>query len=308
MSQADRPHSQPGSLDQKDQQQLIQDIGRVVLRGLPPGWQEASVEYRAVGRHAELAAQLSTPNGTVVPIAAPTEAQELFSQLRHGMHQSERGTWISALYQLQRPSSYSVDFNGDYEPSWQRTPPLEAFAEELRDYPRASENVPSWLSERAGAGAGSTAAQPAIQDDLPPGPAPGAAMGAGAQPAAKPGELRHAEVFDESGNPFTHWPAIPPQERAQLIEYLESAPVVLAARSFDTDRLDPAGNASVPLTFHTDGTWIWPGALGYYLRQHDVAPEPGLVEGARSRGFQVPMVDDETKELAVSVITGDQSG
>ena len=29
MSQADRPRSQPGSLDQNEQQQLIQDIGRL---------------------------------------------------------------------------------------------------------------------------------------------------------------------------------------------------------------------------------------------------------------------------------------
>lgn len=282
MSQPDRPRSQPGSLDQTDQQQLIQDIGRTILRGLPPGWQEASVEYRAVGRHSEVAAQLTTPTGTVVPLSPPSEVDGLFAQLRHGMHQSERGTWISALYQLQRPSSYSVDFNGDHEPNWQRTPPLQSYAEELRAYPRASDNVPAWLSDRAGAGAGSTAAQPVV--------------------------LRHAEPYNEDGTPYTQHPVVPPQERAQLIEYLESAPVVLAARSHDTDQLDPSGPLSVPLTFHTDGTWIWPGALGYYLRQHNVAPDPEVVEHARSRGFQVPAVADETKEMAVSVITGDQPG
>jgi len=282
MSQADRPRSQPGSLDQNEQQQLIQDIGRTILRGLPPGWQEASIEYRAVGGHSELAAQLSAPNGTTVPIAAPNEAEPLFAQLRHGMHQPERGTWISALYQLQRPSSYSVDFNGDHEPNWMTKPPLQAYAEELRTYPRASENVPAWLSERAGEGAGATGAQPAV--------------------------LRNAEVFDDNGHPHTHRQAVPPQERAPLLEYLESAPVVLAARSFDTDRLDPGGSASVPLTFHTDGTWIWPGALPYYLRHHDVAPEAELVDHVRTRGFRVPAVEEETKELAVSVITGDQPG
>ncbi len=280
MSQPE-PHAQPGSLDQTAQQQLIQDIGRIIMRTLPPGWQEANVEYRAVGSHWELSAQLSAPNGTLIPLATPTEAEELFAQLRHGMHQPERGTWVSALYQLTRPSSYSVDFNGDYEPAWREVPPAEAFAEELHRFPRAGANIPAWLSERAGA--------------------PAATGTATRMPA-----LRTAQVFDDEGQPVTDRPRLADPEHGQAVQYLEGAPVVLAARSYDGDRLAPDRAPSVPLTFHTDGTWVWPGAVGYYLREHGVAPEPELVDHLRARGFQVPSVDEQSRELAVSVITGDQ--
>ncbi|GAA0536732.1 hypothetical protein [Saccharopolyspora thermophila] len=269
------PQGQPGSLDEGAQQQLIQEIGRTIVRSLPPGWQEVTVEYRALGEHHELVARLLAPNGTVIPLAAPPGAAELFAELRHGMYQADRGTWVSALYRLQRPGSYTVDFNGDYQPNWHTAPPAAAFAAELARYPRPAESTPEWLA--AGAG--------------------------GTEPV-----LRTAEVFDDNGRPITERPEISPAERDRVVEYLERAPIVLAARSYDTDRLDPNRSPAVPMTFHTDGSWIWPGAVGYYLRQHGVAPEADLVAHIRSRGFQVPEVDEQTREKAVAVITGERRG
>ncbi|MCI2417567.1 hypothetical protein MOQ72_09030 [Saccharopolyspora sp. K220] len=266
------PHGQPGSLDEAAQQQLIQEIGRTIVRALPPGWQEATVEYRELGTHHELVAQLIAPNGTAIPLAVPAGVGELFVRLRHGMYQPDRGTWVSALYRLQRPGSYTVDFNGDFEPNWRTAPPPEASAEELRRFPRPAAVTPDWLTPR------STGA----------------------------GRLRTAEVFDDGGRPITERPEISPAERDQVVDYLERAPIVLAARSYDTDRLDPNRSPAVPMTFHTDGSWIWPGAVGYYLRQHGVAPEADLVAHIRSRGFQVPDVEEPLREQAVAVITGEQ--
>lgn len=154
------PHSQPGALNQAEQQQLIQRIGRVFLAALPPGWQEAGIEYRAIGSFSETSAQLVAPNGTVVPLAAPPEASSLFAELRHGMHEPGRGTWVSALYRLQRPGTYSVDFNGDYPPNWQTQPPRAEFSDELHRYPRSPERVPSWLAEAAGIQPGFAQPQP----------------------------------------------------------------------------------------------------------------------------------------------------
>ncbi|RFU39484.1 hypothetical protein DZF91_22225 [Actinomadura logoneensis] len=97
-------------------------------------------------------------------------------------------------------------------------------------------------------------------------------------------------------------PDVPEDERDALVRYLEQAPIVLAARSLDVDELDPGRAARVPLTFHTDGAWVWPGAVGYYLRAHDVAPDPELVAHARGNGFRPPEVDDATRGAAVTLI------
>lgn len=287
MSQPDPP----GSLDEAAQQQLIQEIGRVIVGALPPGWQESTTEYRAVGDHVETVSRLIAPNGSAIPLAAPAGVAELFARLRSGMYRSDRGTWVSAVYRLQRPGSFAVDFNGDNEPSWQTPPPASAYAQELRAHPRPAEATPQWL---AGAAAG------------PPQAQPGQAQPAQAQPAQASASLRTAEVFDDRGNPITERAEIGRAEADRVAEYLEKAPIVLAARSYDNDRIDPQRTASVPMTFHTDGSWIWPGAVGYYLRQHGVAPEPDLLNHIRAQGFHLPQVSEPQRELAVSVITGDR--
>ena len=44
-----------------------------------------------------------------------------------------------------------------------------------------------------------------------------------------------------------------------------TAPVVLAARSNGDDAFAPGRTDVVPLNFRTDGSWVWPGAVAYYL-------------------------------------------
>lgn len=124
-------------------------------------------------------------------------------------------------------------------------------------------------------------------------------------PRPEPSELRMARPFDSvdaSGAPVVQRPPVPDSDREPLLRYLERAPIVLAARGFDADVLDPERRTEVPLTYHTDGTWIWPGAVPYYLRVHGVPPEPDLVGFVRGGGFQVPDVDEETRAEAVRLI------
>ncbi|MFI6520174.1 hypothetical protein ACIBF1_31780 [Spirillospora sp. NPDC050679] len=127
------------------------------------------------------------------------------------------------------------------------------------------------------------------------------------QPPVQPQGLREARLFDgmtPDGKPVIQRAPVSDAERTPLGNYLGQAPIVLSARGFDEDMLDPARPADVPMSFHTDGTWIWPGAAGYYLRVHGVAPDPELVAHIRDRGYQVPEVSEEAKEAAVKVITG----
>lgn len=118
-------------------------------------------------------------------------------------------------------------------------PPPGAALDERRRFPRDPEHTPGWLDAR---------------------PAQG---------------MRIAKPFD--GTAADGRPDVPGAERDAMVRYLEQAPIVLAARSYDADALDPDHARNVPLTYHTDGTWIWPGAVGYYLRVHGVGPEAALV-------------------------------
>ncbi len=119
--------------------------------------------------------------------------------------------------------------------------------------------------------------------------------------------MRQARVWDgtrEDGRKYVSRELVPQEELARVLDYLEKAPIVLAARGYENDEKDPSRGANVPMTFHTDGEWIWPGAVAYYLRTHEIPPEADLLAHIRERGFELPEIDDHTRDVAVSIITG----
>lgn len=42
------------------------------------------------------------------------------------------------------------------------------------------------------------------------------------------------------------------------------------------------------MAFHTDGFWVWPAALAYYLEVHDVNPDVQLLAHIRRSGYLLP--------------------
>ncbi|WP_188317096.1 hypothetical protein [Solihabitans fulvus] len=423
----------PVQMDQAQQDQLVRQIGRALLRALPPDWQQVRAEYRAAGRHIEVDIFVAGPDRVPRPIRPPMEVVQMLGELRAGMYLPGVGTWLSAIYQLTAPSDYSVDFSADAEPPWRNAPPPIGFQDELRTFPRADERIPDWLRQRAGLpplpppppepvqGTPPQGAPPQgtpsqgvpqqggqqqgfpPQGDQPPGfpqqsgqpqgfppqgdqqqgfppqgaqpqgvpqqgpppqgfpaqgfpeqgvpqqggqpqgtPPPGFPVQGGpsqstpphgfpAQGAPQQGfpaqgmpqegvpqqgvpqaggsqaALRTAKVFDgtaPTGRPFADRPPLAPDERDRLLAYLDSAPIVLAARSYDTDELAPDEPPAVPLTFRTDGAWIWAGAVSYYLGKYRLPPDPELLAHIRGRGYELPEVDEATKARAVTIITG----
>lgn len=118
-------------------------------------------------------------------------------------------------------------------------------------------------------------------------------------------ELRMAKVYDgrdEQGRPVVNRSPLEENSRSAVLAYLESAPIVLAARSTDQDEFVP-GDRDVPLTFRTDGVWVWAGAVPHYLHKHGLPPEPELVAHIVARGFRVGEVSDAAKDRAVRAIT-----
>ncbi|MGZ3142254.1 glycohydrolase toxin TNT-related protein [Lentzea chajnantorensis] len=263
--------SEPKPLNPTEQDALVKQIGLTLMRAAPEDWRRVVAEYRATGRYFELAAELHVADGTSRPWAPPQEVAQLFARLRAGMHREGRGSWSNARYQLDHPSSYNLDFDRA-EPKWQTPPPPQAYVDEMRFFPRADENVPDWLRRRLN----------------PPTPV-----------------FRSVRVFDgagPNGRPSVNRPPVPEPEVAPLLAYLSNAPVAVAGRGFDADLLAADSPPVVPAGFQTDGVWIWPAGVSYYLRKYGVPPEPELVERARGRGFALPEVSEETRLAAAANI------
>ncbi|MEW2355418.1 hypothetical protein [Spirillospora sp. NPDC029432] len=266
--------NEPEPLNPVEQNDLLLEITLLLTHTLPEGWEEATVAYRALGSHSEMLAQYRRVGRRLPsPYAPPPEVAELFERLRAGMYRSGQGTWNTATFRLTYPSSYDVDYDREGEPKWVSAPPDTARDEELRKYPRDARFLPEWLGGEAGAEVG-------------------------AMPIAKP-----YEGSEPDGTPIlAQRPDVPAEERDALVNYLEKAPILLAARSFSEDMMDPQRAPSVPMTYHTDGTWIWPGAVAYYLRAHGVAPDPELVAHVRDNGFELPDLPEPVLSAALKYL------
>jgi hypothetical protein len=137
-------------MEQAEQEQLTRQVGRALLQVAGDGWQQVRAEYRSAGRHIEVDVFVTGPDGTPRTVRPPMEVVDGLGKLRQGMYRPGRGTWMSALYLLEPPSSFSAEFEPDVEPRWRRVPPPIGFADELRFFPRAEEHIPDWLRQRAG--------------------------------------------------------------------------------------------------------------------------------------------------------------
>ena len=80
-------------------------------------------------------------------------------------------------------------------------------------------------------------------------------------------------------------------ERDRLLAYLIGGAMVLDSLARGPDLIDPTRQLAVPARFRTDGAWIWPGSVEYYLRWHNVAPEPELRARIEQSKYRCPAVE-----------------
>jgi hypothetical protein len=81
-----------------------------------------------------------------------------------------------------------------------------------------------------------------------------------------------------------------PDEEA-LASYLDAGHVYIATAGIVTDVVDgrtPIG----PAHYLTDGTYVWPGDVAYYVRTYHLRLPDGFVDHARSNGWAVPASTD----------------
>ncbi|GAA0237889.1 hypothetical protein GCM10010492_41220 [Saccharothrix mutabilis subsp. mutabilis] len=319
-------------LDTEDQNAILGSVTTLLVQRLRGDWEQLFVDFRMVGRYLEAEVSGLTIYGSSFQWRLPDEALPFFVQLREGMARPGGGTWLSMKFHLVHPDTYSAEFNRDTDPDWVSPPDAEHYARELELHPRDA--VPAWLARKAGlpeppptptaeppAPAAEPPAAPAAEPPAPAAEPPAAEPPAAAatsepptaqipvqSPAEGVADLIAAPLFDgldAQGVPtFADRPRPHPQELDDLLAYLDAAPVVLAARSYGKDVFTPDASPGVPLSFHTDGTWVWPGGVAYYLRHHHVPPVPQLVQHIRDNGYAVPPVSPQAEAAATAVATG----
>ncbi|MDT5026899.1 MAG: hypothetical protein QOE61_3325 [Micromonosporaceae bacterium] len=122
-----------------------------------------------------------------------------------------------------------------------------------------------------------------------------------------------AVLFDEVDP--THGPRFRPnhptvdeQEWSKLVDYLRGCEPLLLTTGRLVDVVDRARGKVVPLSYRTDGTWVWSDATTYYLEAHRLQPDPALVAHIRNQSHVPPVVDDVARHRAMAALRRSSAG
>jgi hypothetical protein len=120
--------------------------------------------------------------------------------------------------------------------------------------------------------------------------------------------FRFAAVFDgmgDDGGPIIlaeRSASIPQEAYPRALRYLETGRPVHESNARGTDRFDPTRRLAVPGGYRTDGLWVWPEAIAYYLRHHQIPPEAEFGRWIAAQGYRCPPVSEETVTHARAVL------
>ena len=129
---------------------------------------------------------------------------------------------------------------------------------------------------------------------------------AGDRESAPSGPPRLARVFDGESPAGTPWFSpgrrrLPePIRRERVAAYLMSGRLIVRVSDSMPDPLDP--RQRLPMSYRTDGVWVWPEALAHYVLTRGVAPELDLLRRIEERGYAAPAVPDDQVPVAASAV------
>jgi hypothetical protein len=116
-----------------------------------------------------------------------------------------------------------------------------------------------------------------------------------------------AVLFDEVDP--THGPRFSPdhvtvdgEELPRLVGYLQQGEPLLMTTARLGDVVNPARGKVVPMSFRTDGNWVWSDATTYYAETYGLLPDPALVAHVRAQKYVPPMVDAVAAHRAMAAL------
>lgn len=271
--------TRPTPLGFEGQRDLTRKIADLLVLRAPADRDQIRVMYRATGSHEEVVGHILGIDGQLREWEPPRELADYYRQLRAGMYQEGVGTWTAASTVVEYPIKTSIDYREDTR--WRQAPPRWAVLDELEMFPRTPDHVPGWMKT---------------------------VLPAAERVAEVAGRFRRARIFDyrePDGRPVVDRPPVPEADLPGVLNYLNTAHVVMGGRGFDPDLFDPNSAPDVPAGYHTDGTWLWTASVPHYLAKHGVPPEADLVAHIRANGFTPPQLDQDTKDAAYTALTGE---
>ena len=89
-----------------------------------------------------------------------------------------------------------------------------------------------------------------------------------------------------------------------VARYLDTGEVVMGAAIQVFDELDPEAPPIGGALWLTDGEWVWPSQLAYYVRTYSTAPPQELLDHIRRLDYTIPTVASELVAQACEALVG----
>lgn len=90
-----------------------------------------------------------------------------------------------------------------------------------------------------------------------------------------------------------------PDERARIEQFMNGGGFVLGTGRRAVDIIDPGRGRVVLTIYKTDGEWVWPMSIFYYLAEHDVPIETEFLNHIRSCEYASAVPDETQIRLAL---------
>lgn len=120
--------------------------------------------------------------------------------------------------------------------------------------------------------------------------------------------LNAARLFDgidEFGSPYvaaTRVRVHDPTECERILAFLRGGTLVLRTTGRAIDLLDKRRGKVVPLSFRTDGSWVWSDAIAYYLADHHLGPDAEFLRHMRASCYSAQVAPAEAVLEALAVL------
>ena len=111
-------------------------------------------------------------------------------------------------------------------------------------------------------------------------------------------EMPHGEENDPS---IKDWIFLPNygDEKAQIIDYLHSGKILITCCGTCNDIVKPENGIAGVASFLTDGKWVWPGDLVYYVEKYNLKLDPVFLDDMKKNHWKINVDSIKTEELKI---------
>ncbi|RAS63639.1 hypothetical protein C8D87_10640 [Lentzea atacamensis] len=107
------------------------------------------------------------------------------------------------------------------------------------------------------------------------------------------GPLKEAGFFETADDVAATSRSAAPEWASSAVRYLEQGQVFLASPGWENDLLDEQAGPIAQFALRTDGEWIWPNSLAYYVTNHHVELPAEFLDRMAAHDWVAPELDQD---------------